>query len=34
MRTFKKSILISVALTVLLNAVLWMSGCSVINLQL
>lgn len=32
MSTLTKSILISVGLTVLLNAILWMSGCSVIQL--
>ena len=33
MSTLTKSILISIGLTVVLNAILWMSGCSVITLK-
>lgn len=33
MSTLTKSILISIGLTILLNAILWMSGCSVIRLE-
>lgn len=32
MGRFGKAILISIGLTVLLNAILWMSGCSVIQI--
>ena len=34
MSTLTKSILISIGLTILLNAILWMSGCSVITLKM
>lgn len=34
MSTLTKSILLSIVLTVVLNGLLWMSGCSVIRLQL
>ena len=33
MSTLTKSILISIMLTVVLNGILWMSGCSVITLK-
>lgn len=33
MSNLTKSILISIVLTVVLNAILWMSGCSVITLK-
>ena len=33
MSTLTKSILISIVLTVVLNGILWMSGCSVITLK-
>jgi hypothetical protein len=34
MNNWTKSILISIGLTILLNAILWMSGCSVITLKM
>lgn len=34
MSTLAKSILLSIVLTVVLNGILWMSGCSVIHLKL
>lgn len=34
MNMLTRSILLSILLTVVLNAILWMSGCSVIRLQM